>query len=162
MWAKELNAIGIKRQQNSLLFASPPLPVEHVIYFQGDVQVTCIWCPQAQSIPPPHTCTQNTHNAMTAQPPEVAQWQKWCLEHTCTMLQCSFPAAAVWIVRPSRMLRQMFSCFHNFVQSSLIGVPIYNTTYGCLLQLEALLKDSIQNAIRKGHLDMSSTYRATS
>ena len=98
--------------------------------------------------------TQNTHNAMTAQPPEVSQWQEWCLEHTCTMLQCSFPAAAVWIVRPSRMLRQMFSCFHNFVQSSLIGVPTYNTTYGCLLQLEALLKDAIQNAIRNGHLDM--------
>ncbi len=94
---------------------------------------------------------------MTAQPPEVPQWQEWCLEHTCTMLQCSFPAAAVWIVRPSWMLRQMFSCFHNFVQSSLIGVPTYNTTYGCLLQLEALLKDAIQNAIRKGHLDMSST-----
>ncbi len=52
------------------------------------------------------------------------------------------------------MLRQMFSCFHNFVQSSLIGVPTYNATYGCLLQLEALLKDAIQKAIRQGHLDM--------
>ena len=52
------------------------------------------------------------------------------------------------------MLRSMFSCFHNFVQSSLIGVPTYTSTYGCLLQLEALLKDAVQRVIRRGELDM--------
>lgn len=85
---------------------------------------------------------------------ETAPWKQWCLEHTCTLLQRKFPNSAIWIVRPSRMLRCLFSCYHNFVQSSLIGTPSYNSTYGCLPQLEGLLKDAVQRVIRKGQLDM--------
>ncbi len=85
--------------------------------------------------------------------PEVAQWKEWCLEHTLTILQSKFPESAVWIVRPCRMLRSMFTCYHNFVQSSLIGVPTYTSTYGCLLQLDALLKDAVQKVIRLGLIE---------
>ena len=86
--------------------------------------------------------------------PEVAEWKEWCLEHTLVILQRKFPESAVWIVRPSRMLRSMFSCYHNFVQSSLIGVPSYNSTYGCLLQLNALLNDAIKKVIRLGLIEL--------
>ena len=85
---------------------------------------------------------------------ETAPWKQWCLEYTCSLLQRKFPNSAIWIVRPSRMLRYLFSCYHNFVQSSLIGIPSYNSTYGCLPQLEGLLKDAVQRVIRKGELDM--------
>lgn len=86
--------------------------------------------------------------------PEVAEWKEWCLENTLTVLQSKFPESAVWIVRPSRMLRTMFTCYHNFVQSSLIGIPSYNATYGCLLQIDALLKDAIQKVIRLGVIEL--------
>ena len=92
---------------------------------------------------------------MEAQYIEISQWKKWCLENTCTLLQKKFPNSAVWIVRPTRMLRNLFSCYHNFVQSSLVGVPTYNSTYGGLPQLERLILNALYKVHHKGQLTMS-------
>ena len=78
---------------------------------------------------------------MESQYEEISRWSPWCLENTCSLLQKKFPNSAIWIIRPTRMLRSLFSCFHNFVQSSLVGVPTYSPTYGALPQIERLLAD---------------------
>ena len=91
---------------------------------------------------------------MESQYEEISRWSPWCLENTCTLLQAKFPNSAVWVVRPSRMLRSLFSCFHNFVQSSLVGVPTYSPAYGALPQIERLLADACYKVHKWGKLKM--------
>ena len=86
---------------------------------------------------------------------EASRWSEWCLENTCTLLQCKFPGSAVWLVRPCRMLRQIFSCFHHFVESSITGVPRYSSNHGALLHLHALLADALRKEKEKGSLELS-------
>ena len=86
---------------------------------------------------------------------EVSRWSEWCLENTCSLLQQKFPTSAVWLVRPCRMLRKLFSCFHNFVQSSITGVPRYSSNHGALLHLHALLTDALRQEREKGSLVLS-------
>ena len=80
---------------------------------------------------------------MEAQYEEIRQWKQWSLENTCELLQQKFPGSAIWIVRPSRTLRYLFSCFQHFVDSSLTGVPKHDTTHGAIPHLEHLLRDAI-------------------
>ena len=89
---------------------------------------------------------------MESQYEEISQWKPWCLENTLALLQRKFPDSAIWIVRPSRMLRSLFGCFHNFVQSSIVGIPTYSHGYGCLLHIEAMLLDLIVQVHAKGQL----------
>ena len=91
---------------------------------------------------------------MESQYEEISRWSPWCLENTCSLLQKKFPNSAIWIVRPSRMLRNLFSCFHNFVQSSLVGVPTYSPGYGALPQIERLLLDACKKVHKWGTLRM--------
>ena len=91
---------------------------------------------------------------MESQYEEISRWSPWCLENTCSLLQTKFPNSAIWIVRPSRMLRSLFSCFHNFVQSSLVGVPTYSPAYGALPQIERLLSDACYKVHKWGKLKM--------
>ena len=104
----------------------------------------------------PSKCfTQDQRIRMEAQFEEISQWKAWCLENTLSLLQHKFPGSAIWIVRPSRMLRYLFSCFHNFVQSSIVGIPTYSTSYGALPHIELLLLDSINQVFAKGQLQLS-------
>ena len=89
---------------------------------------------------------------MEAQYEEISQWKPWCLENTLSILQHKFPDSAIWIIRPARMLRYLFSCFHNFVQSSIVGIPTYSCGYGALPHIEALLLDLITQVHSKGQL----------
>lgn len=91
---------------------------------------------------------------MDSQYEEISRWSPWCLENTCSLLQKKFPNSAIWIIRPSRMLRLLFSCFHNFVQSSLVGVPTYKSAYGALPQIEKLLLDACKKVHKWGTLRM--------
>ena len=91
---------------------------------------------------------------MEAQYEEISRWSKWCLEYTGALLRGKFPQHAVWVVRPSRVLRLLFSCFDNFVDSSLTGVPTYSSSYGTVQHLELLLRDSIQQAHASGALTL--------
>lgn len=86
---------------------------------------------------------------------EVSRWSEWCLENTCSLLQHKFPGSAVWLVRPCRMLRRLFSAFHNFVESSMTGVPTYSTHHGALLHLHQLLADALAKVNRETPLKMS-------
>ena len=38
----ELVVTGLRGQQNSLLYHSPPCPVQNVLFFQGDTQVSVV------------------------------------------------------------------------------------------------------------------------
>ena len=58
---------------------------------------------------------------MEAQHHEIKQYKPWCLEETCSLLQSKFPDSAIWIVRPKQMLRHLYACYHNFVESSITG-----------------------------------------
>lgn len=89
---------------------------------------------------------------MESQYEEISQWKPWCLENTLSLLQHRFPGSAIWIVRPCRMLRYLFSCFHNFVQSSIVGIPTYSHGYGALPHIELLLLDAIHQTHSKGQL----------
>ena len=91
---------------------------------------------------------------MESQYEEISRWSPWCLENTCSLLQIKFPNSAIWIVRPSKMLRSLFSCFHHFVQSSLVGIPTYSATYGALPQIERLLADACYKLHKQGKLKM--------
>ena len=86
---------------------------------------------------------------------EISRWSEWCLENTCVILQKKYPHSAVWIVRPSRMLRNLFSSFHNFVESSITGVPTYSSNHGAILHLNHLLEDAVHQVKKAGRLELS-------
>ncbi|KAL5484705.1 hypothetical protein EMCRGX_G021245 [Ephydatia muelleri] len=129
----ELKVTGAKGIQSSLVYSFPPCPTQHVVFFQGD--------------------TQNLRANMETQYEDVSRWKNWCLENTCVWLQKKFPTAAIWIVRPCRMLRNLFSCFHQFVNSSITGVPDYDSTFGAIPHLRLLLKDAIRQVCQERRLD---------
>ena len=92
---------------------------------------------------------------MESQYVEISRWSEWCLENTCSLLQKKFPGSAIWLVRPSRILRNLFSSFHHFVESSITGVPTYSSNRGAILHLNHLLEDVVQHVKKKGDLDLS-------
>ena len=86
---------------------------------------------------------------------EVSRWSEWCLENTLSLLAAKFPGAAVWLVRPCRMFRSLYSCFHHFVTSSITGVPTYSSHHGALLHLQALLTEALEREREKIGLETS-------
>ena len=99
---------------------------------------------------PPPLFAQDLRSLMEAQYVEISRWKEFSLESTCDLLRKKFPSAAVWIVRPSRMLRNLFSSFHNFVESSITGVPEYSSTPCAIPQLVQLLRNAIQQVHAAG------------
>ena len=101
---------------------------------------------------------------------EISQWKDFSLEDTCFLLQRKFPCAAVWLIRPSNVLRDIFGCFHNFVKCSIVGknvlgchgnvyvymhkfafdkgTPDYSTTHGALPHLHLLLRAFSSQVVR--------------
>lgn len=100
-----------------------------------------------------HTPVQDLRVAMESQYEEISRWKRFCLENTCQWLQKKFPNSAIWIVRPSRMLRNLFSSFHNFVQSSITGVPEYGTSHGAIPNLERMLRDAVTQVHARGGVE---------
>lgn len=87
---------------------------------------------------------------------EVSRWSEWCLENTLSLLKTKFPpSSAIWLVRPCRMLRRLFSSYHHFVRSSITGVPTYSTHHGALLHLHTLLTDTLEKDQHKLSLVLS-------
>ena len=58
---------------------------------------------------------------MEGQAEDVSKWKEFCLEETLSLLKTKFPGNAVLIIRPHTILRHVFSCYHNFVMSSIVG-----------------------------------------
>lgn len=75
---------------------------------------------------------------------ESRKFNAWCLESTAEVLGSRFPDAAIWIMKPLRMFRNLFSVFEQFVPSSLTGVPDYMGSYGGVAALDALLTGALQ------------------
>lgn len=130
----EITATGLPCRSNQVLYYCPPNPTQNVIYFQGD--------------------TQDLRRHMETQYEEISRWKNWSLNDTCSILQTKFPGSAIWIVRPCTMLRNLFSCFHNFVLSSIVGAPEFNTSHGAIPHLYLLLKDSIHHACRQTSVEL--------
>lgn len=157
----EVLATGYKNRQNSLVYSCPASPCQHVIFFQGDIQVflNCktlnplIWYTYLQDT----MANMMDHQAEVSprRVMEVSRWSEWCLENTCSLLQQKFHDAAVWIIRPCRMLRSLYSCYHHFVESSMTGVPSYSSNHGAILHLHALLTDAVQKEKERGSLKLS-------
>ena len=52
---------------------------------------------------------------------DISQWSPWSLERTRDILHKKFPSSAIWLIRPHTLLRHLFSCYHNFVDSTIVG-----------------------------------------
>lgn len=76
---------------------------------------------------------------MTQQYSETAQWSEWCLENMLTLLHSRFHHSNIWIIKPAKMLRNIYSSFHNFLQCSIVGTPENTEYYGAITHLHLLL-----------------------
>lgn len=75
-------------------------------------------------------------------------WKQWDLETTAKLLEKRFPNSFVWVVRPSSYHQKTFSCFGNFAETNMFGVPDHrNTEYGAIPHLKAL----IDSGVRQGN-----------
>ena len=83
---------------------------------------------------------------MTQQYSETAQWSDWCLENMLTLLHHRFPHCNIWIIKPVKMLRNIYSCFHNFLQCSIVGTPESTEYYGAITHLHQLLLNGAKTA----------------
>ena len=83
---------------------------------------------------------------MTQQYSETAEWSNWCLENMVTLLRNRFPQCNIWIIKPAKMLRNIYSSFHNFLQCSIVGTPEYTEQYGAITHLRLLLLDGAKTA----------------
>lgn len=92
---------------------------------------------------------QEVRCVMTDKSSESKQYSRWCLESTAQILGSKFPDAALWIMKPLRMFRNVFSVFEQFVPSSLTGVPDYIGSYGGVATLDALLTGALQGLEEK-------------
>ena len=75
---------------------------------------------------------------------EYRKFISWSLESTAEVLGSKFPDAAIWIMKPLRMFKNLFSAFEQFVPSSLTGVPDYMGSYGGVATLDVLLTGALQ------------------
>ncbi|XP_041057620.1 UPF0565 protein C2orf69 homolog isoform X1 [Carcharodon carcharias] len=96
---------------------------QHVIYFPGDVQ--------------------NYHDEMIRHPENI-RWQQWSLEGVAALLFRRFPDSHIWIIKASRIHLHKFSCYDNFVQSNLFGVPEHNLDSRAFKHLYALLTNAFK------------------
>ncbi|KAM9487367.1 mitochondrial protein C2orf69 homolog [Clarias gariepinus] len=97
----------------------------HVVFFPGDIQ--------------------NFHQEMAVQP-DASPWISFSLERVAWMLGARFPGRHVWLVRPSRLHLQKFSCYSNFVSSDVFGAPKHSPDYGAVRHLRALLGHATEQA----------------
>uniref|UniRef100_UPI00398F2194 mitochondrial protein C2orf69 homolog n=1 Tax=Pristiophorus japonicus TaxID=55135 RepID=UPI00398F2194 len=98
---------------------------QHVVYFPGDVQ--------------------NYHDLMMHHPENV-RWQHWSLEEVAALLFHRFPDSHIWIIKASRIHLHKFSCYDNFVQSNLFGVPEHSPDCQVFKHLLALLTNAFKQA----------------
>ena len=83
---------------------------------------------------------------MTQQYSETAQWSNWCLENMVTILHKRFPHSNIWIIKPAKILKNIYSCYHNFLQCSIVGTPEYTECYGAISHLHQLLMNGAEAA----------------
>ncbi|XP_059822970.1 mitochondrial protein C2orf69 homolog [Hypanus sabinus] len=116
-----------------------PRSGQHVVYFPGDVQ--------------------NYHELMTRHS-ENLRWQRWSLEEVAVLLFHRFPRSHIWIIKASRIHLHKFSCYDNFVQSNLFGVPEHSFDRGAFKHLYSLLMNGFKQKHTLLHSRTSPSERA--
>lgn len=82
---------------------------------------------------------------------------KWNLEATSTILAHSFPESDIFVIRPSRMYLHTFSCYDNFVESNLTGVPTHSPSHNAHQHLMELLQNAARMVEKVGDMTTGST-----
>ena len=96
---------------------------------------------------------QNFKQVMEARFSETQAYSQWCYENTASILSEKFKDAALWIMCPAQMLKNVFSCYKQFVSSSIIGVPHYKGSYGGLPNLQHLFLKALELVYPMNTLD---------
>lgn len=69
-------------------------------------------------------------------------YSQWNLESTAKVILSQFPDAAVFVIKPSKMLLNMLSVYENFLYFDDDGIPEFTKDFGALLHLESLYKEA--------------------
>ncbi|XP_023243705.1 UPF0565 protein C2orf69 homolog [Centruroides sculpturatus] len=114
-----LNVEGYDGRRNDIVYHSPlSVASLDLVFFGGDVQDY------------PEKMLSHRDNKRHG---------KWNLENTAALLHSRFPSANIYIIRPSRMHLNTFSCYDNFVKSNDVGVPQHANNADSLKHMKALL-----------------------
>ncbi|XP_038044723.1 UPF0565 protein C2orf69 homolog [Patiria miniata] len=132
------NIAGVGKRQNDILFSAvtngnsskqqtePRISgssfKRHVVFFPGDVQ--------------------NLHKVMMNHPTNQ-RWACWSYENTSALLHRRFLNSYVWLIKPSRIHENTFSCYDNFLPSTVFGAPASFEYYDSLLHLRHILLSAI-------------------
>lgn len=80
-------------------------------------------------------------------------WKDWSYEAVSAILCKKFPLSIIWLVHPSRIHDQMFSCYDNFLECSIIGAPESHSRFEAIEHIDALLKQGCELLVMQ-HLDL--------
>lgn len=72
------------------------------------------------------------------------QWKDWSYESTMDILRKRFPSSMVWLVQPSKLHDDVFSCFANFLHCDMMGSPENVKYFDAIVHLEMLLQQGSQ------------------
>ncbi|XP_065833321.1 mitochondrial protein C2orf69 homolog [Oscarella lobularis] len=118
-----LDVKGIREKPNHVLhyarLESPKQAQINVLYFPGDVQ--------------------EREDVMATGPNK--EWTSFSYESTAARLAERFSDSNpnVFVVRPTRIVKETFSCFDNFVSSGIVGAPRHETSFGAWSHAIALI-----------------------
>ncbi|XP_033639779.1 UPF0565 protein C2orf69 homolog [Asterias rubens] len=127
------NVCGHGNRQNDVLFSTmrsssssklQDKHKSHVVFFPGDIQ--------------------NFYQMMIAHEASY-KWSCWSYEDTCALLHHKFIDSYVWLVKPSRIHDQTFSCYDNFLHCNMFGAPINFDNVNGLTHLHNLINTAIDN-----------------
>ncbi|XP_022109828.1 UPF0565 protein C2orf69 homolog [Acanthaster planci] len=126
------NVTGVGSRENDILFSTVvngsnckhqrETAQGHVVFFPGD--------------------TQNFHEVMMNHLTNK-KWASWSYENTSALLHQRFFNSYVWLIKPSRIHENTFSCYDNFLQSTTFGAPASFENFESLLHLRHILLSAI-------------------
>ena len=74
-------------------------------------------------------------------------YSAWNLENTAKIILDKFPAATVFIIKPSKMFLNTFSVYNNFLYFDEDCVPEFTKDFGAFLHLHSLYKEAHARAL---------------
>ena len=82
-------------------------------------------------------------------------YREWSLESTMRKLAVRFPASMIWIILPSYMHLNTFSCYRNFVASTDMGIPTFSEAGKAWEHLSLLLSNVVESTKDLSRNDMN-------
>lgn len=74
-------------------------------------------------------------------------YSPWNLESTAKIILSKFPDAAVFVIKPAKMLLNTFSVYKNFLFFDEDGIPEFTKDFGALSHLHSLYKEANLRAL---------------